>query len=59
MSDTPQFQKIDRPPGVAVPWAEKVKEFPPIESKPELVKRIWEEQDGLAYVFIWQMLLSF
>lgn len=57
MSDT--TPRIERKPGVAVPWEEKVKELPPIESKPEMVKKVWEDNDALAYTFIWQMLLSF
>jgi hypothetical protein len=51
--------KIERKPGTAIPWEEKVKELPPIESKPELVKKVWEDNDSLAYTFAWQMLLSF
>lgn len=57
MSD--RNQPIDRKPGVAVPWDQKVQELPPIESKPEMVKKVWEDNDSLAYTFIWQMLLSF
>jgi len=57
MPDQPNV--INRPPGVCVPWEEKKKELPPIVSDEQLVKRIWEENDGLAYVYIWQLLLSF
>ncbi|MCR4413959.1 MAG: hypothetical protein NUV77_16205 [Thermoguttaceae bacterium] len=48
-----------RPPGTCIPWDEKVKELPPITGDKELVKRVWEEIDGMAYVYIWQILLSF
>ncbi|MCY2952856.1 MAG: hypothetical protein NTU53_12910 [Planctomycetota bacterium] len=57
MPDQPNV--INRPPGVCVPWEEKKKELPPIVGDEQLVKRIWEENDGLAYVYIWQLLLSF
>ena len=48
-----------RPPGVVISWDEKLKELPPIVSDPELVRRIWEENDALAHMYIWQLLLSF
>ncbi len=48
-----------RPPGTCIPWHEKVKELPPITGDKELVKRVWEDVDGLGYVYIWQILLSF
>ena len=46
-------------PGECVPFAEKAKEWPPIQGDRELVERVWKETDGLAYTFIWQCLLSF
>jgi len=46
-------------PGVCQPWEEKKKELPPITGDEELVKRVWEDIDGLAHVFIWQCLVSF
>ncbi len=46
-------------PGVCVPWEEKVKEFPQICGDAELVKKVWENHDFLAYVYIWHCLLSF
>jgi len=52
-------QTVTRKPGVCVPWEEKVKEFPALSGDPELVKRIWEQTDSLAYTYIWQCLLSF
>lgn len=54
-----QQPKIDRPPGTAVTWQEKVKELPRITADEQLVKKIWEDTDALAYMYIWQMLLSF
>ena len=52
--DTPK-----RPPGVCIPWEEKLKELPEITGDKELVKRIWEDVDALGYVYIWQCLVSF
>jgi hypothetical protein len=46
-------------PGVCQPWEEKKKEFPQIQGDEELVKRIWEEIDGLAHTYAWQCLVSF
>lgn len=51
--------KLVRKPGVCTPWEEKVKELPPILANEELVKRIWENNDSLAYMYIYQLLLSF
>jgi hypothetical protein len=54
-----QEKVLNRPPGVCVPWDEKKKELPPIVGDEALVKKVWEENDSLAYVYIWQLLLSF
>jgi len=48
-----------RPPGVCVPWEEKLKELPPILSREDLVKKNWQDIDGLAYVCAWHLVLSF
>jgi uroporphyrinogen-III decarboxylase len=48
-----------KPPGTCLPWAEKVKELPPITGDPELIRRVWEQVDSLGNTFIWQCLLSF
>jgi hypothetical protein len=52
-------EEISRPPGTCFPWEKKVSELPPIQGDAELVRRIWEELDTLAYLYIWQCLLSF
>jgi len=46
-------------PGVCYPWEEKVKQLPPIYGDPDLPRRVWEDIDGLAYLYIWHLLLSF
>jgi len=56
---TKQAKKPKRAPGVCIPWDEKVKELPEITGDAELVRRIWEETDALAYTYVWQCLVSF
>jgi hypothetical protein len=46
-------------PGVCIPWEEKRKELPNITGDEEIFKRIWEDNEALAYMYIWQVLLSF
>ena len=46
-------------PGVCVPWEQKLKELPPIQGDEQLVRRVWEDNEALAYTFIWHCLVSF
>ena len=46
-------------PGVCLPWEEKLKELPKISGDEAIVKQVWEDLDGLGYLYIWQCLLSF
>jgi len=46
-------------PGVCESWEEQKAKLPPIEGREDLVQTVWEKVDGLANMFIWQMLLSF
>ena len=55
----PQNEKIERKPGVCVPWEEKRRELAKISGDEELVKRIWQDTDALGYLYIWHCLLSF
>lgn len=52
-------EKINRPPGVCIPWEEKLKEIPDISGDPQLAKKIWEDIDGLGYTYVWHCLVSF
>lgn len=52
-------RKTKRKPGVCIPWEEKRQELAEIVGDEELVQKIWEDIDGLGYVYIWQCLLSF
>ena len=47
------------PPGVCYPFEEKLKQLQPIRGDRAIVKRVWEEVDSLAYLYIWHVLLSF
>ena len=56
----PLWATAPRPqPGVCIPWEEKLKELPPICGDPDIPRRIWDEIEGLAYLYIWHLLLSF
>ncbi len=46
-------------PGVCLPWEDKLKDLPELTGDAGLVKRIWEDTDALAYMYVWQCLLSF
>jgi len=46
-------------PGVCLPWENKCREIPPIQGDPELIRRVWDDLEGLAYLYIWHVLLSF
>lgn len=45
-------------PGVCMPWEEKKKEYKEIKGDEETVKKLWEEFDTLAYLFMWFMIKS-
>jgi hypothetical protein len=46
-------------PGVCFPWEEKVKELPPVPGDSVILRRVWDDIEGLAYLYIWHVLLSF
>ncbi len=46
-------------PGVCIPWDQKKQELPPMTGDEQLVKKVWEDVDSLAYTFIWQLVVSF
>ena len=59
MNPEPTDQPVNRPPGTCIPWEEKKTELPPITGDEQLVKNVWESVDGLAYTYIWQLVVSF
>jgi len=61
-----EFKRVSkRKPGVCMPWEEKLKEYEEsrggkeLKGDKEMVKRIHEQIDFLAYLYIWHCLLSF
>ena len=46
-------------PGVCVPWEEEERMLPEITGDRELVRRVWEDIEGLGNMFIYQVLVSF
>ncbi|MHC4500783.1 MAG: hypothetical protein ACYS21_16925 [Planctomycetota bacterium] len=55
----PEKKESKPKPGVCIPWQEKLNELPKISGDEQLVRKVWQDIDGLAYVYIWQCLLSF
>jgi len=59
----PAAQTIGRatrtPPGSVVPWDTAKNEWPPVIGDEQIVRDIWAQTDGLAYMYAWQMLESF
>jgi uroporphyrinogen-III decarboxylase len=59
-SGLPEWVRAPRArPGVCIPWEGKLRELPPILGDAEIPRRVWEENEGLAYLYIWHVLLSF
>ncbi|MBN1910211.1 MAG: hypothetical protein JW818_10760 [Pirellulales bacterium] len=48
-----------RPPGTMIPWAEKRQQIGPIPGDEAVCRRVWEDVDALAYMYVYQVLLSF
>ena len=46
-------------PGICLSCEEVKKDLPDINGDEELFKRIWEDNEALGYMYIWQLLLSF
>ena len=59
----PAPQSIGRatrtPPGSVEPWDQVETHWPPVIGDEQLVKDIWAQIDGLAYMYLWQILVSF
>jgi hypothetical protein len=52
-------ERINKKPGVCMPWEEKRKEIDQIKGDEQLFKQVWEEADEMAYTYIWHLLVSF
>jgi hypothetical protein len=46
-------------PGVCFPFEQKLEELPPIRGDAALFRRVWNDIEGMAYLYIWHVLLSF
>ncbi|NUQ63647.1 MAG: hypothetical protein HUU20_14315 [Pirellulales bacterium] len=53
----PAADQVRRAPGVCLPWHEQ--SIPQMGGDRDLCRRVWEGVDGMANMFIWQILLSF
>ena len=49
-------EKKTKDPGVCISWEEKFKEYEKIMGDEQIVKKVWEEVDDLAYQYIWFVL---
>lgn len=45
------------PPGVCIPLPESIQAS--VQGDEKLVRRVWDEVEGFAYLYIWHLLLSF
>jgi hypothetical protein len=55
----PGFKEPKIKPGVCISWDEKRKDLPDIKGDEELFKKVWQDNEALAYTYIWHCLLSF
>jgi len=46
-------------PGVCFPFDQKLAELPPVCGDVDVFRRVWNDIEGLAYLYIWHVLLSF
>lgn len=46
-------------PGVVTPWETKRGQMPPLLGDEAVVRDVWQRIDGLANMYVWQLLLSF
>jgi hypothetical protein len=47
------------PPGVCRPWESKRQELGELPGDIDLIRKVWNDIEGLSNTFIWQVLLSF
>ncbi|MEO8658876.1 MAG: uroporphyrinogen decarboxylase family protein [Bryobacteraceae bacterium] len=46
-------------PGICYPFEKKLEELPEILGDAGIVRKAWDDGEGLAYLYIWHVLLSF
>ncbi|MHC4396060.1 MAG: hypothetical protein ACYS1A_10440 [Planctomycetota bacterium] len=54
-----EVKKLKLKPGVCIAWEQKLKELAEISGDEELIRKVWEDNEALAYMYIWHCLLSF
>jgi hypothetical protein len=59
LEKTMNEEQTIKQPGVCVTWEEAKTDWTPIKGDEELVRKVWEENDLEAYMFLWQCVLSF
>ncbi|MDR2754675.1 MAG: hypothetical protein LBC20_03120 [Planctomycetaceae bacterium] len=52
-------EPIIKQPGICVTWEEAKSDWAEIKGDEEIIRKIWEENDLEAYMFLWQCVLSF
>jgi hypothetical protein len=56
----PEWATSPRPrPGICIPLEERLAQIPPIQGDPVIVRKVWDDLEGLSYLYIWHVLLSF
>jgi len=55
----PPAGAVRRPPGVVTPWSEQREQLGSIPGNEALCHDVWSNVDSLAYMFVYQVLLSF
>lgn len=54
MTETQRNENKSLPPGVCLPWEQKVAEaVGPIAGNPDILKKEWEQLDAFAYIYLW------
>ena len=52
-------KKANTPITVCVPWEQKRKELDGEIENEEILRRVWQDSESLAHMFIWHCLVSF
>ena len=56
----PEWITSARPrPGICRTWEDKLATLPGVLGDPAILERVWDQVEGLAYLYIWHIVLSF
>lgn len=54
MTEIPKEQeRKGMPPGVCIPWEQKLIENGKIAGNADILKNEWEKLDAIAYIYLW------